>query len=56
MVSTLECAAGAATSHGSLTHLAGWARTVAAALRNRWPDADVDLDVYRPYTPRSDGP
>lgn len=54
MVSTLESAAVAATAHRSLPRLAAWARDVAARLRARWPDADVDLSLLRPYRRRAD--
>ncbi|NKB67489.1 MAG: hypothetical protein GKR89_10540 [Candidatus Latescibacteria bacterium] len=52
MVSTLEAAARAAEHHRSLPHLSGWARKIAATLRRRWPDADVDLGAYRDFTLR----
>jgi len=52
MVSTLESAAGAAEHHRSFPVLAGWARAVAAALRERWPDADRDFRTLPPYTRR----
>jgi Phosphotransferase enzyme family len=52
MVATLESAAEAAASHGSLPRLSGWMQQIAEALRHRWPDADVDLSGYRRYTPR----
>lgn len=51
-VATLEAAADTAGRHRSLPHLAGWARTAAAALRRRWPDTDVDLSALDPYTTR----
>lgn len=51
-VATLEAAADTAERHGSLPHLAGWARTAAETLRRRWPDTDVDLAALDPYTPR----
>lgn len=53
MVATLEAAAGAARRHGALADLAGWTRRVAEGLRARWPDTDVDLAAYAPYTPRA---
>lgn len=52
MVSTLESAATAAERHNSLHRLSGWIRHVAEALRQSWPDADVDLTTYRSYTLR----
>ena len=51
-VATLEAAAGTAELRRSLPGLAGWARTAAALLRRRWPDADVDLAALGAYTPR----
>jgi hypothetical protein len=51
-IATLESAARVAEAHGALPHLTGWAQEVAAMLRCRWPDADVDLTAYDAYTPR----
>lgn len=55
LVETLESAARTATAHRSLPALAGWLRSVAETLRNRWPDTDLDLTdpvLFPPYTPR----
>lgn len=55
LVGTMEAAARTASSHHALPALAGWLRSVAALLRRRWPDTDVDLAdpaVFPPYTPR----
>jgi hypothetical protein len=52
LVSTLESAAAAARRHRALPGLAGWAERVAAWLRRRWPDADVDLARCGAYMPR----
>jgi Phosphotransferase enzyme family len=51
-IATLESAAAVAESRGALRHLARWARRLGEVLRRRWPEADVDLTVYEPYTPR----
>jgi hypothetical protein len=51
-VATLEAAARTAERHRCLPHLAGWAWVAAAALRRRWPDADVDLAALGPYASR----
>ncbi|MEV3978868.1 hypothetical protein [Nonomuraea sp. NPDC049758] len=50
LVAILEAAA--CTAEGALPQMAGWCRQVAAAVRRRWPDADVDLGALAPYTPR----
>jgi hypothetical protein len=52
-VSTLESAALAARGHRVFPAVSGWADRAAAWLRRRWPDADVDLGAYAPYTPRA---
>lgn len=52
MVSTLESAARVAERHSSLPRLSSWVRQIAAALRSRWPDTDVDLSEYQDYTLR----
>jgi aminoglycoside phosphotransferase (APT) family kinase protein len=55
LVETLESAARTATVHRSLPALSGWLRSVAATLRTRWPDTDLDLTdpvLLPPYTPR----
>jgi hypothetical protein len=55
LVETVESAARAATVHRALPELAGWFRRAGAALRRRWPDADVDLTdpaAFPPYSPR----
>jgi hypothetical protein len=55
LVETLESAARTAEAHRALPHLAGWARRTAAALRRRWPDADLDLTDrarFPAYSPR----
>jgi hypothetical protein len=52
LVSTLECAAVAARRHRAFPAVSGWADRCAAWLRRRWPDADLDLGAYAPYTPR----
>jgi hypothetical protein len=36
-----------------LSAVSGWADRTADWLRRRWPDADVDLGAYAPYTPRT---
>ncbi len=53
LVSTLESAALAARGHRAFPAVSGWADGAAAWLRRRWPDADVDLGAYSPYTPRT---
>jgi hypothetical protein len=53
LVSTLESAALAARGHRAFPAVSGWAERAAAWLRRRWPDADVDLGAYPPYTPRA---
>jgi hypothetical protein len=53
MVATLEEAALAARRHRALPQVAGWTERAAAWLRARWPDADVDLAAYAPYTLRT---
>ena len=53
LVSTLESAALAARGHHASPAVSGWADRAAAWLRRRWPDADVDLGAYAPYTPRA---
>lgn len=53
MVSTLESAAGVARRYRVLPDLAGWTMRVAAWLRRRWPDADLDLSALPPWTPRT---
>ncbi len=53
LVATLEEAAAAARGHRAFPAASGWADRAAAWLRRRWPDADVDLGAYAPYTPRS---
>ncbi len=50
-VAALEQAAAVAEAHRTLTHLSGWARSAAEALRQRWPDTDIDFDTTR-YVPR----
>lgn len=52
MISTLESAATAARGHRAFPRTAGWADRAAEWLRRRWPDADLDLDSYAPYSPR----
>ncbi|MFF8717643.1 hypothetical protein ACF07T_40615 [Streptomyces sp. NPDC015184] len=55
LVATLEAAARTALGCGSLPHLAGWVRRIAAMLRSRWPDADQDFTDqtrFPPYRPR----
>lgn len=51
-VATLEAAADLAERKDCLPHLADWARTAAALLRRRWPDADIDLAALGDYTSR----
>ncbi|MFJ2744417.1 phosphotransferase [Streptomyces sp. NPDC087440] len=55
LIATLEAAGRTAATYNSLPHLGGWARRVAALLRLRWPDADLDLTdpaAISPYTAR----
>ncbi|MEV4172969.1 hypothetical protein [Nonomuraea sp. NPDC049709] len=52
LVATLEAAAGTADDHRSLPRLADLCRRLAAALRRRWPDADLDFTALPPYAPR----
>jgi hypothetical protein len=52
MLSTFQSAVAVAHRYRSLPDLAGWAERVAAWLRRRWPDANVDLARFPPYTPR----
>ncbi|GAB3432235.1 phosphotransferase family protein [Flindersiella endophytica] len=52
LVATLESAAEVAERPYGFPHLAGWTRRVAAFLRERWPDADLDLTGFRSYAPR----
>jgi hypothetical protein len=52
LISTLEAAGRAAELHRSLPHLRGWLFDVAEALRQSWPESDIDLATYAPYTPR----
>ncbi|MEU4230131.1 hypothetical protein AB0F17_38070 [Nonomuraea sp. NPDC026600] len=52
LVATLEAAASAAREHHALPQLAGLCQRLAAALRRRWPDADMDIAALAPYTPR----
>lgn len=52
MVATLELAVAAAKRHRALPALAGWAERVAAWLRRRWPDADIDVAGFPAFTPR----
>jgi len=49
-VAALEHAAAAADAHRSLKDLSGWARSVAQALRRRWPDTDIEFQSR--YVPR----
>jgi hypothetical protein len=51
-VATLEAAADVAERKHRSPHLADWARTAAAVLRRRWPDADIDLAAMPDYTSR----
>lgn len=51
-VATTEAAADVADRFGTLPHLTSWARIVAAHLRRRWPDTDVDLAALPPFTTR----
>ena len=52
LISTLESAARVAQHHRSFPHLRSWTTRVAAELRRRWEDADVDLGSYPSYVPR----
>jgi hypothetical protein len=52
MISTLEAAAGVSRRHGALRRLGDWCQEAAGWLRNRWPEADIDLAGIRPYTQR----
>jgi hypothetical protein len=54
LVSTLEAAAMVAYAHAAFPNLSGWAASIAAALRRRWSDADVDFGLHEAYTPRID--
>lgn len=53
MVAPLEAAAATAQRYGMFPRLAGWITQATEGLRKRWPDADVDLTRYSPYTPRT---
>lgn len=52
LLSTLESACRAADYHRSLPQLVGWVRGVTQLLRQRWPDADLDLASVEPFSPR----
>jgi hypothetical protein len=51
-VATTEAAADVAARFGVFPHLTAWMREVAAFLRHRWPDTDVDLSALPPFTSR----
>lgn len=53
-IATVEAAAAAAETRGRWTALTDLLRDLARVLRNRWPDADVNLSQLAPYTPRLD--
>ena len=56
LVVTLEATADTAAAFAALPHLTGWSRRVAALLRRRWPDADLDFSGpggLPPYQPRA---
>ena len=44
LVATLEAASRVAIDRGYLRELGGWCSEVAAMIRRRWPDTDVDLE------------
>jgi len=52
LISTLEAACRGAEHHRSLPRLSGWLQRVVELLRERWPDADVDIGQFEPFTPR----
>ena len=52
MIVTLDAAARTMDAHRALPDAAGWLRDVAAALRRRWPDADVDVASLGRYATR----
>jgi hypothetical protein len=52
MIVTLEAAARATEAHRGFPDAAGWLRSVAVALRKRWPDADVDVASLGRYATR----
>ncbi|GAB3924707.1 hypothetical protein GCM10011575_04080 [Microlunatus endophyticus] len=51
-IATVEAAAAQAERRGLWSALSGVLRDLAGRLRHRWADADVDLAVLAPYTPR----
>lgn len=53
-IATVEAAAAEAEARGRWSALSDLLRDLARVLRHRWPDADVDLSVFTPYTPRLD--
>jgi len=52
LISTLEAACRGAEHHRSLPQLSGWLHCVIELLRARWPEADLDIAQYEPFTPR----
>jgi hypothetical protein len=56
MVATLDAAARTAERFGCFPALRGWVRRVEQRLRDRWPDADVDLGALPPYSRRGERP
>ena len=54
LVATLEAAARVAAERGFLRELGGWCAEVAAAIRRRWRDTDVDLGPLPPWLSRDE--
>jgi len=52
MLVTLESATAVARRHRQWLHAAEWMERTAGSLRQRWPDANIDLAALKPYTPR----
>lgn len=56
MVATLDAAARTAGRFGCFPAVRGWVRRAEQRLRDRWPDADVDLGALPPYSRRGERP
>lgn len=52
MITTVEAAARTATTHDAFPDAAGWLADVSTRLRDRWPDADVDISTLGRYATR----
>lgn len=52
-LNVLERAADLAESRHAFPRTAEWCRTLANALRHRWPDADIDMRKLPPFLPRT---